>query len=492
MPSKSVSLLLEKTFKNTTATAIAIFFFHPAFATVTVAPANGGSTVGGIAYYAVVSDTITSLNAANNSWFYDIDPNYNFPRTPFNISRTAETDTSGRPNIFLFNLSSNKSFSLQASEQLVLMITVNGTASGKSLFVPITTAGSDDCTDATCQAKQQVATTSRTHYFAAKYTQGSQVQIGFYPSAICQDFVDQGETPSACESVGTLSPGSAANNGSAKRMTLTFGIYKASNSTDSPDKNATALDTGELGLNFQVDAPNLTCPDLKNIYFPGDTEIFVTANTFANSMGTGTGTFASGRAPATTLIVAGNDGAAADVTSQFNSNNALISRVGINDSQVAIGGFKNTTNGSDNSYQIGFMVRDATGLIASSNCAITGIQTSAIQGFLQKSDCFIASAAFMSTDGWPINIFRNFRDNHLKKYKLGRLFVRYYYQWSPHAAAWILKNPITRLPVLTVLIPIEASVWLILNMPLLIILQAAAALLYILIAKHRHIWGQIP
>ncbi len=54
-----------------------------------------------------------------------------------------------------------------------------------------------------------------------------------------------------------------------------------------------------------------------------------------------------------------------------------------------------------------------------------------------KGKCFIATSAFEYQPSFEVTSLRLFRDNFLKKFYLGRLFVFYYYQISPRIADFL-------------------------------------------------------
>lgn len=58
----------------------------------------------------------------------------------------------------------------------------------------------------------------------------------------------------------------------------------------------------------------------------------------------------------------------------------------------------------------------------------------------KKDKCFIATAVYGSPDVPEVLELRNFRDNILLTNKLGQIFVKYYYLYSPYVADYIGKN----------------------------------------------------
>ena len=74
-------------------------------------------------------------------------------------------------------------------------------------------------------------------------------------------------------------------------------------------------------------------------------------------------------------------------------------------------------------------------------------------GRITETSCFVATAAYGSTLEPRINILRSFRDEVLKKCKLGRSFVQAYYMYSPPAAKYIAKRVWLKALVRTMLLP---------------------------------------
>jgi tetratricopeptide (TPR) repeat protein len=72
-----------------------------------------------------------------------------------------------------------------------------------------------------------------------------------------------------------------------------------------------------------------------------------------------------------------------------------------------------------------------------------------IQDNLEKSkksdNCFIATAAYGSSDEWQVKFLRDWRDRVLLTNVLGRIFVKLYYAISPPLAEWIETKPRMRM-----------------------------------------------
>lgn len=55
--------------------------------------------------------------------------------------------------------------------------------------------------------------------------------------------------------------------------------------------------------------------------------------------------------------------------------------------------------------------------------------------------CFIVTAVYGDPMASEVVSLREFRDETLKKYRLGRAFITAYYKTSPPIASWLLKKP---------------------------------------------------
>lgn len=61
-----------------------------------------------------------------------------------------------------------------------------------------------------------------------------------------------------------------------------------------------------------------------------------------------------------------------------------------------------------------------------------------------KKSCFIATAVYGTPMSDEVVILRQFRDNYLLRHKVGKIFVKYYYEHSPHLANLISEYKILR------------------------------------------------
>ncbi len=82
------------------------------------------------------------------------------------------------------------------------------------------------------------------------------------------------------------------------------------------------------------------------------------------------------------------------------------------------------------------------------------VTPSEVAGVLDKTNCFIATAAYGTQFALEIDTLRDFRDQILMKSNVGRNFVRFYYDRSPYYARMILESPVARGTVRAALVPV--------------------------------------
>lgn len=106
-----------------------------------------------------------------------------------------------------------------------------------------------------------------------------------------------------------------------------------------------------------------------------------------------------------------------------------------------------------------------------------------------SSKCFIATAAYGSPMEEHVQILRDFRDQYLLPYSLGRVIVDFYYRNSPPIADYIAQRPSLKQATRWILKPVVAMAWLVNTLggtvSLLLMLSAIIATLY-LIKALRH------
>lgn len=69
------------------------------------------------------------------------------------------------------------------------------------------------------------------------------------------------------------------------------------------------------------------------------------------------------------------------------------------------------------------------------NCYKEGVRTSRNPN--NKEGCFIATLCYGNYDAEEVLILRDYRDNYLKKYLVGRIFIRSYYWISPYVVHFL-------------------------------------------------------
>ena len=55
--------------------------------------------------------------------------------------------------------------------------------------------------------------------------------------------------------------------------------------------------------------------------------------------------------------------------------------------------------------------------------------------------CFVATACFEDIDHPTVGQLRMFRDLHLSNYRLGQVFIEWYYENGPSYACWVSNKP---------------------------------------------------
>ncbi len=440
-------------------------------ATILVVPANkGGNPFNGTtAFYTTTNAAGSESGLDSNKYFFDSDPS--FPFGIVDISK-KQGDESGLASALSFTITSDKT-SFATTSLPVIMIQANGSAASPNnlKYVPIAGVNGSPCDTNICGAQLGV----NNHFFGVVYSAGQTVSIQVYPKDICIDYNIQAGAGSAtgCTVGGTdVSPNQGTP--TVQPMQLTFQVNSVTNDGSKTKTTEASQDSSSpISLAFQTDGPTFSCNLVKNdVYTPRDASIKLNAAFLGVAQ-------ASGRAPLSIAIVVANRGATVNLTSTYQGQNELVRRVGIADGQI-VDGFVNSESLTDaNSYTMGFLARDASGVVTTeAACQLSNVRTAAIQGFLSKSNCFIATAAFRSVDAAPVEMLREFRGEFLMSNRPGRAFVRWYYRWSPPAAEWLMLHPVARYPVLHALIPLQLFAWLALH-PSALVLVFVLSLVYV-------------
>ena len=376
-----------------------------------------------------------------------------------NLDLTQGLDSSARDDdqqIYL-DLTSTTTFVDESSSTLLISLFVTLSSSTTPVAIPIASIGGAACSASNCQG---VFTSGGVDYFTAarapSETQISGVRIGFYPKDICIGALAQNAaaTLAGCTGTAIHQPTSSASTSFA----ITAAVDRVASTTTGMTYSQVDEKSSELSLILHGKALSYSCPAAEDIYFPGDSSVMV--STDFTVVGD------SANAPADRLIVIA-DRDSLDETETFATGNELVGRFELGIGQTLFEGFENSTDGDPQLYRMNFAVRDVTGRLSpfgsDATCELTQVEASEVDGFLSANDCFIASAVFQSESFWAVSALREFRDQILRKTALGRMGIQVYYQHSPEWARVILKNPILRLPLAFVLIPLSGWVLLILH-----------------------------
>lgn len=397
--------------------------------------------------------------------FVDTDPSKTF--TLFDVGVSTATDDSNRSNAIVMEVGSTLTTAgaAPAGQQLALVVYAVGT-NNTTKAAPIARVAGTDCSGGNCLwlNSGQPNLLSSGRYFAVPFTMGSVSKIAIYPSEVCQDFytLSQGaNTANGCGPAGsTVQPVSAPTPLPFMQFNFSIGYFE-------PNVGPTGTPIDSTGTNpytfrFQSDAPQINCPTtIVDHYFPGDRTIEVDTSKFGINIAGGV---VGDRAERDAVIVAAKNGAIATFDSNYRGANVndIVAALPISSSQT-VTGFANSTNETPARYSLAFMVRDRGGLVTTGACGLYPVETSEVKGFLPKSQCFIATAAFRSGMTAPVMILRQFRDEVLSATSWGRSFIHWYYEWSPRKALWLIDNPSFRWGVLLLLAPLVGLAWLALN-----------------------------
>lgn len=111
---------------------------------------------------------------------------------------------------------------------------------------------------------------------------------------------------------------------------------------------------------------------------------------------------------------------------------------------------------------------------------------------LEDTRCFIATAAFGSTDSLYVKVLRRFRDKYLKPYRIGRSVIDMYYSISPPMASFIKARPVLRLITRIILIPAVSIAFLYIHTSMFEkVLLVCIILLYLIITNDKIKIGRV-
>lgn len=400
----------------------------------------------------------------------------------------VEGDTSLLIKVF------NNDISAAAGQTVAVMISaddVTSTSSQKYL-IPIHGAGlSGDSAPARCSATTCLGNQYKlqpndsvddalpldvdvvsTDYYAARYTSNTTITIALRMDDLCRsiDLVGAG-VPSYCVTSGSSSVFDPSALPASVKLTAHFAVL--STASGSVAGVPSSVQSKSFVFAFSQDEPTVGCTGSPpaNWYTPEDSAIRVNADLIG----------VSGTTPATHLIIVGKKNNAAPSTAAATFRDNEIAGIFTSTGTKRVEGFANSSSAdlasSEKEYQIQFMARNAAGVLgATPSCAQTGVRTADISGILAgETKCFIATAAFGSTEAVPVLVLRRFRDGVLRRIPGGEALVQLYYSWSPALADRIQAFPALRVLALSVLGPIELFAWLMLHpvgMGILIMLGA--------------------
>lgn len=407
------------------------------------------------------------------------------------VDTAATTDPGNPNNAMFFNLSSDSTtFSgyTQGTNRLVLMATAS--VGGQQRPVPISWISSpatngvlQRCTTTYCDL-QDPSTTYSNYFYGAPFAPGQTVRVGIYPSDICT-IQFQGLTSTVCSPSNVsaiFQPASTINitfyvvvppNGTTYEQ-LGCGPTVFSQSSGGCSNNYTFDDSSAMVMSFQSTGGTMStaCPDQDILYTPGDQRIFLDTTQFQfittnDPEGTGYAAaeiliLASSTEVSTSSVTPGGSyGSPPDTTIPYFGGSGPFARVPLGETQKEVDGFTNSDENTSTVYNLAFLTRDYAGYISTgAACPLNAVRTSQVLSFLNQSKCFIATAAYRSPTAAPVMMLRQFRDEVLLQFGLGKSFVRWYYHWSPPAAEWLMAHSEFRYPVLVALVPLEIVAWL--------------------------------
>lgn len=435
---------------------------------ITVTLNTPGGLNGTDAYFASTSALSTTTPITANT-FSDSGAGYR-------VFDMDDTSTSSGMVTFSVNLAAAET--VPAGKTLILVVN-SPRASGTAKPVRIAMANGIGCGDpgSICQD----ADVTGTQFFAVRMANPGTTSVSFFPRTACVKAKTNGnvvnDIATGCTKLIAGVDGPLNSSVDSGTIELRFELYYADDTITGIPASATEVAKEVIDAHFYTAPPVLSCAPARGIYTPSDRAIFVDASKFSAAPG---GEVIHGAPQSVALVVANeaaNDGlfSGVNMTSSFRSSNAIVQEIpaGL---ETLVGGFTNSTLDVSTFYDVGFMVRDFGGIVVTSaTCALDGVQTADIQGFLREGKCFIATAAFRNSRVEPVLLLRKFRDEVLLQHAWGRAFVRTYYAWSPAAADWLIERPALRAPVLMALLPVQIAAWLLLH-PAVFALLASAGL----------------
>ncbi len=170
----------------------------------------------------------------------------------------------------------------------------------------------------------------------------------------------------------------------------------------------------------------------------GDSLLRASYSAFSFTSGTLQGLFAHPEAGATNTLC--------DAVVDADNNNDTIGGLGLSRSNLVdletaeISGRASVKNLENNRcYTVRLFWCDRFGFCSFSSQAIQNTPED-IEALLEKQACFFFTAGF-GEEHYIVNYFQVWRDQVLKKYALGRAFIKWYYGFAPQHTPYILERP---------------------------------------------------
>lgn len=473
----------------------AFLYSSLSYGVITLTPTRGGTlgssviastTQGSINYYFFVTKNGSPALSSLTNGFLQF--------TPLDIGYGVSTDPSSLNNIFEFSIGTNTNIAQGVGQFPTVVVQAVGPMTGASPRpAPIASVNGVACNNQNCQAYNQNGTVqvvggvpvSPAPFYAAKLI-SQPIRIGVYLKDICSDYLAGGVTLSGCTSDGSVNTPGSGGGSAVTVFPLKFIIQYATDGVSAPTGQVIDSTPNPVNLNLQSSLSTASCPSLatfNNTMRPDDSRIGVDTSIFSY-------TSQLGGAPAQNFYVVAQEQSAGPlspvVNSTFGTSNSIVSASSFG-GVVQATGFQNSDSTATHNYVLSFLIQDQTGAFinpgAPAACTYGPIQTAAVNAFLQKNGCFIATVAFGDDQSAPVIFLRRFRDLILMKFNLGRSFVDWYYDWSPELAQKLHQYPVVRLPVLMGLFYIQVFAWICLYPVIFFMLSMTGSLFAVYLVK---------
>ena len=179
-------------------------------------------------------------------------------------------------------------------------------------------------------------------------------------------------------------------------------------------------------------------------------------------------------------LVLKDDGLNGDIKKDDGIYSARIAGFFPSDGEYALVAWANDNNGLAVESNRGMAFSSAAATTETATGAFERTDETAFNVFLNRSSgsdsgwCFIAEAAYGSWLDPHVGELRRFRDQWLLRWEPGRLLVRFYYSWSPGAAAFIRNHDAARIAARIILTPVVYTV----RYPFPVLMAVAVPLIY--------------